>query len=242
MDASSRAGRRKAPRLSLLGPILCLTLAALAGGCGIDDYPYLYPASGVSPLSSTTLDFTHNTANDSAYFLGYEVYYRIYDGDSSSAIATATSDDSYIRSSWDDISPDVIFARLNSKGYSRIVDVSSGAADAPPLVDVASADTGKTIYAEFALTAAGYGTIAIDGSLAKNLLIRRNSYDSAGKAYRNFGDFKKDSDCLFEKGLDPADYAYVQAYVFAYGLDANFKPLISRPTMLTNGAIALTKE
>ena len=103
---------------------LCLGLALCVFSCGLEDYPYLYPASGVSQSSSTTLDFSHNTENNSAScFLGYEVYYRIYDGTASSPSSVASTDGAYIESGWDSVTPDVILARLKAKGYARLLHV-----------------------------------------------------------------------------------------------------------------------
>jgi hypothetical protein len=232
----SRGGRPA----SLLLP-LCLFLAAVASSCGLEDYPYLYPASGVSQSSSTTLDFSHNTANaDSSCFLGYEVYYRIYDGGSSSASAVASTDGAYIESSWDSVTPDVILARLKAKGYVRLIRTDRSYS---PFVAVSSANVGSSVYATFTLDTTGTGTVLVNSATSETFTVRRNCYNSAGTDYRNFGDFTKGDDCNYTttSATDPS-YAYVRAYVFAYGLDtSSLDTVVSRPSLLTNGAIPLTK-
>lgn len=227
MDASSRAGRRKAPRLSPLGPILCLALAALAGGCGIDDYPYLYPASGVSGTDSMPAYFSHNTGNDSASFLGYEIYYRIYE-----SAADAASDGATIQANWDTVSPDTVVQRMKSLKYVRVIDEYAGQM---PLVSVDPADTANDIFVSLTFDLVGAGSIKNE-LVETPLIIRRNAKD-ASNAYRTFGDLEKDSDdpdCKYADSTTEPDKAYLRSYVFAYGLSASFGDLYSRPTLLTS--------
>lgn len=225
---------------------LCLGLALCVFSCGLEDYPYLYPASGVSQSSGTTLDFSHNTENNSAScFLGYEVYYRIYDGTASSPSSVASTDGSYIESSWDSVTPDVILARLKAKGYIRLIRTDRSSS---PFVSISSAtrSSGQSVYVTFTLDATGTGNVMVNSATTETFTVRRNTYNSSGSDYRNFGDFTKGDDCNFTTtGVGTsqvASYAYVKAYVFAYGLDSNsLDTVVSRPSLLTEGAIALTK-
>jgi hypothetical protein len=231
----SRGGRPA----SLLLP-LCLFLAAVASSCGLEDYPYLYPASA-STSANTTLTFSHNTANDNAYFLGYEVYYRIYDGTASGASAVASTDGAYIESSWDSVTPDVVLARLKAKGYVRLVRLDRSVS---PLVPISSPGSSATV--QLSLDSSGLGYLFVGGSLNGSFTVRRNAYDSSGNAYRNFGDFTKGDDCNYEAtggtSNSSVGYAFVRAYAFAYGLNSSsLNTVVSRPSLLTNGAIPLTK-
>jgi hypothetical protein len=228
---------------SLLLPF-CLGLALCVASCGLEDYPYLYPASGVSQQSGTTLDFSHNTENNSAScFLGYEVYYRIYDGTASSGVSSvASSDGAYIESSWDSVTPDVILARLKAKGYVRLIRTDRSSS---PFVVISGAtqSSGQSVYVTFTLDATGTGNVMVNSATTETFTVRRNAYNSAGSAYRNFSDFTKGDDCNYTttSATDP-DLAYVRAYVFAYGLDSSsLDTVVSRPSLLTDGAIALTK-
>ena len=228
MDANSRAGRRKAPRRFLSIPFLCLALAATAGGCGIDDYPYLYPASGVSGTDSMPAYFSHNTGNDSASFLGYEIYYRIYEN-----AADAVSDGATIQANWDTVSPDTVVQRMKSLKYVRVIDEYVG--QQMPLVNVDPADTANDIFVSMTFDLLGAGSIK--NELAETpLSIRRNAKD-ASDAYRTFGDLEKDSDdtdCKYADSTTEPAKAYLRSYVFAYGLSASFGDLYSRPTLLTS--------
>lgn len=229
----SRGGRAA----SLLLP-LCLALCALS--CGLEDYPYLYPPSA-STSANTTLTFSHNTANDNAYFLGYEVYYRIYDGTASGASSVASSDGAYIESSWDSVTPDVILARLKAKGYVRLVRLDRSVS---PLVPISSPSSSAS--AQFSLDTNGLGYLFVGGSLSGSFTVRRNAYDSSGSSYRSFGDFTKGSDCNYDatggNSNSSVSYAFVRAYAFAYGLNSSsLNTVVSRPSLLTNGAIPLTK-
>jgi hypothetical protein len=219
---------------------LCLGLALCGLSCGLEDYPYLYPAS-TSTSANTTLTFSHNTANDNAYFLGYEVYYRIYDGSASGASAVASTDGAYIESNWNSVTPDVILARLKAKGYVRLVRLDRSVS---PLVLISS--PGSSASVQLSLDANGLGYLFVGGSLYSTFTVRRNAYDSSGSAYRTFGDFTKGSDCNYEAtgGTTSASVsnAFVKAYVFAYGLNSsNLNTVVSRPSLLTNGAVPLTK-
>lgn len=243
---AGRAGRTERKGRAALLSLLGLALLSLST-CGLEDYPYLYPASGVSASSSTTLDFSHNVENNgSSYFLGYEVYYRIYDGTSSSASAVATNDMSYIMSSWDDVTPDVILARLKAKGYVRLVRTDRSSLPFVP-VDSATMSSGEGVYTSFTLDSSGSAAIIVNSDSSdprsKTFSVRRNTLNSAGSDYRNFGDFTEGDDCDYTTydNADP-DYAYVEAYVFAYGLDDSLNTVVSRPSLLTNGAVLLTKS
>ena len=99
---------------------------------------------------------------------------------------------------------------------------------------------------EFNFTSSGTASITINGGTPTSFTVYRNATNSAGTAYRNFGDFTKSDDCNFDTtGVGTgqiAGYAYVRAYVFAYGLDStSLNTVVSRPSLLTDGAIALTK-
>ncbi len=226
---------------------LCLGafLLLISSSCGLEDYPYLYPASGVTESSSTTLDFSHNPENSTDYFLGYEVYYRIYDGTSSSASSVAGTDSSYIESSWTSVTPDVILARLKAKGYTRLIHLKSDltTVQAAPFVKFSSSISSG--YCSFTLDQTGTAVIQVNGSTTENFYARRNSTNSSTGVYRTFGDFTKDDDCDFTStgvaASAKAAYAYVQAYVFAYGVNsATLDTVVSTPKRLTSGAIALT--
>lgn len=229
-------------------PIALLLAAALglcAVSCGLEDYPYLYPASGVSASSSTNLDFSHNPENNTSYFLGYEVYYRIYDGTSTSASTVASTDQSYIESSWTSVTPDVILARLKAKGYTRLIHLKADAStvQAAPFARFSSSTSSG--YCSFTLDQYGTASIQVDGSTTESFYARRNATNSSTGVYRTFGDFTKDDDCDFTStGVaagSKASYAYVMAYVFAYGIDSNtLDTVVSRPSALTSGAIVLT--
>jgi hypothetical protein len=238
MPSERRPKSRWGGAASLFLP-LCLFLAAGAASCGLEDYPYLYPASA-STSANTTLTFSHNTANDNAYFLGYEVYYRIYDGTASGASAVASTDGAYIESSWDSVTPDVILARLKAKGYVRLVRLDRSVS---PLVPISSPSSSASV--QLSLDSIGLGYLFV-GSSSSSFTVRRNAYDSSGNAYRTFGDFTKSSDCNYDatggNSHASVSYAFVRAYAFAYGLNSSsLNTVVSRPSLLTNGAIQLTK-
>jgi hypothetical protein len=64
---------RGSVRLYLIG-FIGISLSAI--GCGIANYPYLVPPE---PIAVGIEGFEHQTQENPAFFLGYEIYYRIYD-------------------------------------------------------------------------------------------------------------------------------------------------------------------
>ena len=67
----------------ILFSILFITIS-LFSGCGIPDYPYLYPPDA---LSDPDVGFDHDPLNDPDVFLGYDIYYKFYKTDPDTGIA-----------------------------------------------------------------------------------------------------------------------------------------------------------
>jgi len=172
--------------------------------------------------------FSHNTNNDSASFIGYEIYYRIYENASDAA-----SDGATIQASWDTASPDTVVQRMKNLNYVQVIDEYVGLQK--PFISVDPADTSNDIFISMTFDASGSGSIKNE-SVETLIRIRRNAKDSSD-TYRTFGDLVKDADDLDCKYADtttePAK-AYLRSYVFAYGLSASFGDLYSRPTLLTS--------
>ncbi len=56
--------------------LITIVLFIFLPGCGIPDYPYLYPPESLDVENQ--IGFVHDPDNDPGVFEGYEIYYRIY--------------------------------------------------------------------------------------------------------------------------------------------------------------------
>jgi hypothetical protein len=208
---------------------LILGAAALVMACGFQDYVYLYPPTESS--SGTLLALTHNTNNVSAYFRGYEVYYRIYLTSDTISPSAASSDASKIEASWSDVYPDQVIKRIKDAGYVSMVASLTSPVMSPkaaPLVTVASADVAKLVQASLDL-ASGEMKVTVPGSpdVVTTYHVRRNVV-APDSSYREFTDFTPGSDCDSSSG----SYYWIRAYAFAYGFDGSLAPIYSTPTVL----------
>jgi hypothetical protein len=63
-------------------------------GCGLEDYPYLYPPLiNKAAVGDSSCSFKNSTENNPQYFQGFLVYYRFYDRNADTA-----ADNNYIES------------------------------------------------------------------------------------------------------------------------------------------------
>lgn len=118
-----------------------LGLVILLSGCGIPQVVFLAPPilGSVTELPPT-VTFEHDTANDTDSFLGYEVYYKFYDPDTSSSDGVEgelASDRSTIQSA----APGNAVSILRDRGYRRIY--TSRFSDTPAL-RMSQADRGAS--------------------------------------------------------------------------------------------------
>lgn len=220
-------------RTATLVAVLALVLAS----CGIEEYDYLYPPTELS--SGTTIIIKHNTQNlDVSSFLGYQFYYKIYLGDSSSTPPTAANTDAAtIESNWTTVYPDVVLKRMTDAGYVKMAsskDLSSPVVTtlkADPFLDIGSGDLAKSVAATLYL---GTGTWdkTIDNSITDSYYLRRQA-TSASSEHLSFTDLEYSStDC------DPGDPSgscfWIRIYAVAYGVDTDWTPLYSAPVRATS--------
>lgn len=246
MDASSRAGRRKAPRLSPLGPILCLALAALAGGCGIDTYTYYYPPT-VS-YTAPNMELSHNTSNSDPSLLGYDIYYRVFqektsaDGVCAAIYAAANSSSS---------SPSGLLAQLVAgtlpgySGYRFYKMANENGVDPTPLLKV---DDGEDY--RLTITTGDWVIYNVD-TAADYIRARRTSslttanrlfYESSVGATWQSSDYDYSGDTI-----SGSTTVYLVAFAVAYGFNLGASgpaetysmPTVFRDPSSSYGAIAI---
>ncbi len=176
----------------------------------------------------------HSTENTNAYFIGYEVFYRIYCGSSSTeAPASASTDASVIEENFSATVPDVIVQRLLAKNYKTIVGLVDGSG-VSPLISISATDIGQSIQASLDLengTAKIFvGNVLQASSPYQPREIRRNVTDS-NSANRLFTDPTTGDDCNTSSG---STYFWIKAYAVAYGITDDFQNLYSTPLILAN--------
>ncbi|MDR3201512.1 MAG: hypothetical protein LBT68_08620 [Spirochaetales bacterium] len=77
--------------------ILAVIFIPFFSACGLNQLVYLYPVEDFRVVQQGNgLQFYHNTANSGVSgFLGYEIFYKFYSGDSVAAMAAITADRNY---------------------------------------------------------------------------------------------------------------------------------------------------
>jgi hypothetical protein len=221
---AARGFPRRGPRpLAAARLAFVLSLMVLLGACGIEEYVYLLPPTIASPTSITPLDIVHNISNDSASFLGYEIYYRLFDADVDSAsYAEWSACSSKIDAYFGVKSPSELKTIISSLGFQPMVGLDKYSALAnSPLLAIANADILKDI--SFILSVGPESSLAITGDYTPSdtfpTQIRRSSKNPSGD-YRTFADLSsdKDSDTAYEGDTPPTEVLF-RAYIVAYGFN-----------------------
>ena len=110
--------------------------------CGLESYTYLYPVSPDTIFSDPIVgyyQFNHNKENDLDEFLGYEIFYKLYDPNSSAILSDRGSlENTYIATEYP-ITTTQKFARLRLK---RIGGETPVILDQSPLLEISSGQRG----------------------------------------------------------------------------------------------------
>lgn len=233
-----RSYANKSLGAAVLAAALCLA------SCGIEDYEYLYSPYEYS--SGKTLIIKHNTQNQSSSsFLGYQLYYKIYLGDSTSTPPTAaTTDAATIEANWSDIYPDVIMKRITDAGYVTMVSsndlsssvVTSATEKADPFLAISSTELTKTVLATLDLASdSGTWKKNVDG-VDTEYYLRRRATSSSSDEYLSFTDYEystKDCDTTTSGTV-----YWLRAYAVAYGFSSDWTPFYSTPTRATSSTFS----
>ncbi|ULQ59904.1 hypothetical protein K7I13_00715 [Brucepastera parasyntrophica] len=198
--------------------------------CGIDNYIYLYPVTLLLHSANTddelnnfisfrTRDET-NQAENSAYFKGFVLYYRIYNNSS-----TRSSDVSSINNYNEDYPATAYNYLITTKSYRKLTAENRRGLD--PLIPAASNNRDVVIRLTY-----------YDDATPIELSVGSTSY---GKALRadslglpsilfEFDEINdSDDDVSYNTRWDDENEKkwYVQFYVMAYGYDESYKSLYS---------------
>lgn len=194
-------------------------------GCGLDVYYVLDPPNqeGIpSNEDSTQRFFSFNTSNSvnqatsSSIFLGYDIYYKIYND-----YSQMTSQMNSISSSNTKYSESGI-SLLKNYGYQTVKNASFS----EPLIPAAGQEQKIRVrlYREGANISSFDSGIFVDGVRVSDVL-RCN-----GKSFAFFDEnmlpVESEADVKFSQGTS-SDVLYVNAYAVTVGRDTNFKNLYS---------------
>lgn len=235
---------RARPRgsLALLAAFLGFYLAA----CGIETFVYLYPvtyrdfepssAPGYNFFSFRTSD-DRNEAESSGYFKGFEIYYRIYNNES-----TRVTDKTLINNYNNDNPTTSYTFLLNTKLYKRLSCVVRP--NDIPLIP--GADANRAVVVRLAWYNDQGPQISVSGDTSLYGEPRRtNDGTSANDKLFDLDEIDQgDSDFTYSTSWDTnpvgKKLAFVQAYVVAYGYDGSYKSLYSE--LFELGYITLTED
>jgi len=208
--------------------ILTACCAALLAACGIESFVYLYPITyrDFEPSSDSNYNYfsfrtsdEKNESESSGYFRGFEIYYRIYNNNS-----TRLSDKSLINN-YNTNNPTTAYTYLlSTKLYRRLS--CTVRPDDMPLIPGSNGNRQVIIRL--------YGTPirTNDGTGPTDKLFDLDEIDNG------------DSDFTYSSSWDTngtgKKLAYVEAYAVAYGYDESYKSLYSE--LFELGYITLTDD
>ncbi len=232
---SAVSPRKRAASLVLSALLSALVAAAVS--CGIEVFIYLYPVIYRDGEPSDTEEFNRfkfrtsdqrNTDEAGVYFRGFEIYYRIYNNQS-----TLASNKSAINS-YNTSNPALAYNYLiNTKNYRRLLSVDR--TYETPLIPGAAVNRLVEIrFFSFDVTDPGvYVRDNNTEAILNNYGLPRRSVhgdDSVYPAPFEFDDIDSgDEDVTWSATWDDEfnKRLYVHAYVLAYGFDASYKQLYS---------------
>ncbi len=217
--------------------VLIALFAAFIGlylvSCGIETFVYLYPVTyrdfepssspGYNYFSFRTSD-DRNEAESPGYFKGFEIYYRIYNNNS-----TRVNDKSLINNYNNDNPTTAYTYLLNTKLYKRLSCVVRP--NDIPLIP--GSDTNREVIVRLEQFNEQSPQISVSGDASLYGVPRRtNDETSASDKLFDLDEIDQgDSDLTYSSSWDTdgvgKKLAYVQAYVVAYGYDGSYKSIYS---------------
>ncbi len=232
----ARASRRGAPNTrhggrAFAAATLALVSALLAGACGIDSYSYYYPPV-VSFSGDNSLYLNHVTSNNDASFLGYEIYYRVFqEKTKADAIAAAI----YSAANSSSTAPSVLLNQLTSGtfpshyGYAFNPIREPSATSPIPLLKIGEGSSFRV-----ALSAEGDWMLYINTASAGSAVKR-----ASGKTFYDLGQGATwdGSDADYSGStISSSTTLYLVAFGIAYGFDiGTIKTTTSMPAVFPNG-------
>jgi hypothetical protein len=228
---------------------LILLVVIAETGCGLPDQFYIASPSTVTLAGGTGNTFSfanpdHTSDSTTLNFKGFELYYKLYSTDNSSAI---TGQDYNANNTSD------VVTQLTNAGYLPVCAGTDINTHASPLIPVAVADISSTFsvtvsvnqFPAGAISTASYSVIASGHQV--NVEIRRNIIDNGFGSSGQFKTFLPNSLTSSDLSFVPADIdvsgiytrvqqlggnAYLAMYALSYGVQGLSTPIRSTPLFL----------
>ena len=224
--------KAESKRLTLAAMTVAAAMAILTS-CGLDTYIYLFPVSQYYHFPSEQdlynyISFpTENALNaGTAYFKGFEIYYRIYNNKD-----TRASDVASINSQNTNYPATVYSYIITTKKYSRL-NATTRISSIPliPRPTVASNETVNIRLYDYGTNLKGITVGGVDYGLALRTVDGVTKIGDSQYSFV-FEDIEKNtssSDISYGTFDDASNKKYyLQAFVLAYGYDEGFKPIYS---------------
>ena len=199
---------------------IVLFLLSIIINCGFESSPSIKPPPSDTitiplPESESVFSFGIPTDNNSAFFEGFELYYRLYFYDSAASVWAGQS-----------LSPEeeseeiTVFENLAARGFRRLYG-SSDSLETPPLIPLTASDKSDielTVELDFTNVSTDLPKNSYDGLEFGRLILEDiDSYVLKGFAPADFA--SEDPD--LQVGLDLSNLAkynlYVSLFVVSYG-------------------------
>jgi hypothetical protein len=247
---------KNAKKIKTLARVLILVPLTLAiSACGLNQLVFLYPINSDRVTASTTgFTFYHNTNNDIAEFLGYEIFYKFYP--EATAAAAMEADRAYFYERYITTENNITsrgFQSFYRNGYRDGLTPASGPNEDEtrrpnrPFLPVPSAGTTYAYLIDFPTVGepgeplfeiySGYPP-ATTGPLnyfslyrtARTTPLHEKSFQAATSGDSSFQ--SGDADLAGLPAITSGVRLYVGICVVAYGSDQNFSPLYSEAVLL----------
>ena len=233
-------GKEKGIRFLLqpIAALLIINIYIIMTSCGLPTTDYLYTPKDFSSESGA-LVLEHDTKNIdelSSIFLGYEIYYRIFDNEDDAEISRATISSSMKSSN-------IIQTANNYKYFPlkhRISESGQISLDISPLIKKESLIKVSSNKYNLNMNTQGTWTLTDEGSNTVIDSIVRNRSDTASSADIVKADFYRsseykvgDRDYAGTNSVTPGGSVYIVFFAFAYGFDpSTMKNVYSDPVIL----------
>jgi hypothetical protein len=234
--ASGRAAGRGGGgiiRLRAAG-VLSACLLAGAGSCGIDTFGGYLPKPEVKSAGGQEYIIDHRAGAYESNFLGYEVYYRIYDKKDK-----ALADASTIINGWNESNPSSVQQLISTTLKYRRMTLAHDMSGV--LVEALDIPADIEIRLDFSLVQADGELLLYLGNNEGVPVYRgiAEANQDTGKSFSIISAGDEDAELASESG--PGTALYIQAYAFAQGIDDSFVYFYSQAAALglLEGALVL---
>jgi hypothetical protein len=185
---------------------------------------------------SNAFTLTHNTANNTATFLGYDIYYHAYQTQTPADTARQLIESAtYSTSS----TPQSVLASMTSAGFIKIYNASAPTVAPTPLCGVSGSNINTGVSFNFLMDSTSiatnwYYTISTDSSSTHHYIVRALPTVTPPNNSFNYSYQSGDADYTpTNNAVTPGGTVYLVFFAVAYGYDiSTLSSFFSLPTSL----------